>query len=547
MDALPKDAGCGRRWTAALALVLSLCGCTGPLEYVRNGFKVGPNYRLPAADTAADWIDAADPRVRAEPADFANWWSVFQDPVLDDLIQTAYRQNLDVRTAATRILEALAQRNVQAANLLPQSQTALGAYVHGQISQNFGLPFPSTFNLWATGFNASWELDFWGRLRRSIESAKANLDGAVEDYNNALVILLAEAATSYVQLRTFQQRIAFANKNIEIQKGALEIAEARFGKGVATQLDVQQARANLAQTEALVPPLQIGLRQANNDLCLLLGLTPHDLLPRLAPEPIPLTPEAVSVGIPRELLRRRPDVRRAERNVAAQSAQIGIAQADFYPRFVLFGFIGYTADNFARLFDASSYTGFIAPIFQWNILNYGRLLNNVRFQGARWHENVLTYQQTVLRAQREAENALIAFLKAQEQTRSLADSVSAYERSVDLVLDQYRNGTADFNRVFTTQAALVSAQDQWIAARGSIALNLIALYRALGGGWEIRFRKDIAPPDCSPASLPMSKEAALPEPSQQIPAPRRLSPKEDTAAAPEASNRPSSAPVLPIP
>lgn len=513
-------------------LVLA-CGCTTLSEYVHNGFKVGPNYTRPPAPTSPTWIDSADPRIRVDAPALGPWWTVFGDPVLDSLILTAHDQNLDFKAAGTRVLDALAQRNVAAANLFPQSQTAIAAYAHAQISQNFGLPFPNVFNIWADGFNASWEIDFAGRLRRTIEAANATVNASVEDCHNVLVILLAETASSYVRLRTFQQRLEYARRNVAIQKQSLELAELRFNKGVATEVDVSQAKANLAQTEALIPPLETGLRQANNQLCILLGQPPHLLnLPTPGKEQdkeseiIPTAPAEVAVGVPADLLRRRPDVRQAERQVAAQAARIGIAEADLYPRLVLFGFVGYTADTFAKLFDAGSYTGFIAPIFQWNILNYGRLWNNIRAQRARFKGQVYTYQQTVLRAGREAEDALVAFLRSQEQSRRLAESVANYQRTVEIVTDQYRNGITDFNRVYTTQAALVVQQDQLADVRGNIALNLIALYRALGGGWDVCFPKDAASASDIPAAPTPPLETA-PEAEERITAPRRLDQKKD--------------------
>lgn len=524
-----RGIGRKRRFTGAVLLSL-VCGCTTLGEYVHNGFKVGPNYSPPAAPTSPTWIDGADPRVHADVPAPCSWWTVFDDPVLNSLIQTAHDQNLDFKTAGTRVLDALAQRNVAAGNLFPQSQTAVAGYAHAQLSQNFGLPFPNVFNLWATGFNASWEIDFAGRLRRTIEAANDTLRASAEDAHNVLVILLAETASNYVRLCTFQQRLAYARLNVEIQKQSLELAEVRLNKGVATEVDVTQARANLAQTEALIPPLETGLRQANNQLCVLLGMPTHLLaLPsasstekeyREGATTIPTPPKEVAVGVPADLLRRRPDVRQAERQVAAQGARIGIAEADLYPRFVLFGFIGYTADTFAKVFDASSYTGFIAPIFQWNILNYGRLLNNIRAQRARFQGQVFTYQQTVLRAGREAEDALVAFLRSQEQARRLADSVKNYQRTVEVVMDQYRNGITDFNRVFTTQGALVVQQDQLAEVQGNIALNLIALYRALGGGWDVSFGGDAA--NCTAKTMPDRGEETPTEKDEQAPSPRPL-------------------------
>ena len=460
-------------------------GCTGARQWFRNGFKVGPNYRRPPAPSSPAWIDSADRRVQAdEPVD--PWWMQFNDPILDELIATASRQNLDLQTAGTRILEARAQRNIAAGNLFPQSQSALGTYVRAQapgLSQSLGLP-ANEINLLATGFNASWEADFWGRYRRTIISRQAELDASVEGYRDALVMLLADVATSYVQYRTFQQRLDYARRNVEIQKNTLQLAATRFRVGTTTNLDVQQAKSSLAQTESTIPPLQVGMRQAANSLCVLMGMPVADLSALLQVHPIPQAPPEVAVGLPADLLRRRPDVRQAEREVAAQSEQIGIAQANYYPHFSINGFMGYTARDVKDLFQSASFTGLIFPTMQWNILNYGRILNNVRAQDANLRGKVLTYQQTVLRAGREVEDNLVAFLQTQVQARRLQESVDAAQRAVELVTQQYQAGTEDFNRVFNTQTTLVVQQDQLATARGNIALNLIATYQALGGGWQ---------------------------------------------------------------
>ena len=480
-----------RRVLAAVGvLTLLASGCTTLQEWVHNGFKVGPNYHEPPAAAAQGWIDSTDARVAPAAAEGNTWWDVFHDAVLNDLIATAYRQNLDLRTTATRVLQAQAQRNIKVGNLFPQSQNAIGDYAHVQLSKNlnvFGSPqaaLPTNLNIWATGFNASWELDFWGRLRRAIESANAELGASVEGYRAALVTLLADVATSYVQIRTFQQRIAYARRNVEIQRGTLRLAEARLKEGKTTSLDVKQARSSLAQTEASIPPLLIGLRQANNRLCILLGQPPEDLLSRLHESPIPTAPPEVAAGVPADLLQRRPDVRQALREVAAQSAQIGMAEADFYPQIGVTGFLGYAASDIRRLFAENSFTGLVLPNFQWKILNYGRILNNVRTQDAHLQEKVLQYQKAVLTAGREVEDALVAFLQYQLQAKSLQESVKEAEDPVELVQAQYRGGLVDFNRVYTAQLQLVTQQDQLASARGNIALSLISVYRALGGGWQ---------------------------------------------------------------
>lgn len=477
-----------RQCSAAMgALALVLTGCTTFEEWVHNGFKVGPRFEEPPASVSSSWIDANDKRISSESPRGNDWWNVFNDPAIPALVDTAYRENLDLKTTVTRVLQSQAQRNIAAGNLFPQSQNAIGDYAYAHIGNGIlGSPqggLPSAFNLWAVGFNTSWELDFWGRLRRQIESSNADLGGSIEAYHDSLVTLTADVVTSYVQMRTFQQRIVFARRNVEIQKGSLRLAEARLADGKATALDVKQARSILDQTESSIPPLAIGLRQATDQLCVLLGQPAQNLLPYFNDAPIPEVPPTVAVGIPADLMQRRPDVRKALRIAASQCAKIGIAEADFYPQLGVTGFVGFATEDVATIFAGKSFTALVLPNFSWKILNYGRVLNNVRYQDAKFQETVLQYQQTVLNAGREVEDALVSFIQYQLQAKSLEESVKDAEDSVELVLAQYRAGLVDFNRVFTTQSQLVTQQDQLAVARGNIALSLISVYRALGGGW----------------------------------------------------------------
>ncbi len=475
------------------ALTLTAGGCAYLDGWMQNHFKVGPEYRKPAAPVADQWIDFNDPRVISDSLGVNDeaWWEVFNDPFLDDLVPLAYEENLPLRAAGMRVLEARAQRAIAAGNLFPQSQEALGQYQRIQISTN-GNPAGVTmlparaFSLWTSGFNATWEIDLWGRLRRGIESADANLDASIEDYDDVLVSLIAETAAAYVDVRAFQQRLEFARANVAAQEGSLRIAESRLRAGAVSELDVTQARSILGQTEALIPVLERGLRLSNNRLCVLLGIPPRDLVEELGTEPIPSAEPEVVVGIPAELLRRRPDVRRAEREVAAQSAQIGIAAADFFPTFAINGTLTWAAGTFDGMFNSSSQGGVIGPTFNWKILNYGRILNNVRVQETRFQRLAIEYQQTVLNANAEIEDAIVSFLRAQEEVRALERSVAATARSVEIVLKQYQEGAVDFNRVFNLQSTLVTQQDQLAESEANVALSLIGIYRTLGGGWQIR-------------------------------------------------------------
>lgn len=513
------------RLVGVLVAAALVVGCTSPREYLRNGFKVGPNYRRPAAATAESWIDERDQRLRSESADDSQWWTVLKDPALNSLIENAYQQNLTVREVGFRVLAARARLGVAVGEFFPQTQDAGAGYARQGISStvaNRVFTPQRFFNIWNAGFNLAWELDFWGRFRRAIEETDALWNASIEDYDAALVTLLGDVAANYVKLRTFQARIALAEANVKLQKSTLDIVEVRFKNGVGTDLDVQQARTNLAQTEASIPPLQISLRQANNRLCILLGIPPEELERTIGPAPIPTAPIEVAIGIPGELLQRRPDVRRAERILAAQSARIGIAASQLYPQISLIGTIGLETSVLHDLFQAKSFIGDIGPSLRWNILNYGRILNSIRVEDALFQELAVRYQNTVLRANEEVENGLVSFLQSQEQVKSQGRAVDASRKSVDLVLDQLREGKVDFNRVFVMERDLVQQQDLLAQAQGNVVLGLIEIYRALGGGWQIRFANNAesnaeapSPPQTPPA--PVLPEG-LPGP-QHLPSP----------------------------
>ena len=472
-----------------LTLLFDCTGCTSFRDYVRNGFKVGPEYCQPAAPVAENWIDAAtDSRVRNDRDDLAGWWTVLGDPKLNYLVDTAYQQNLTLREAGFRILAARAQLGFAVGNVFPQFQTADGGYTRFGLGDQF-------FDQWNFGFNLGWELDFWGRFRRAVRAAEATLDASVENYDAVLVTLLGDVANNYVLYRTTQERIRLLEDNIAVQEDVLSFITERLAAGAITEVDRAQASSNLAQSRAALDELEIQRRQVANILCILLGMPVQDLTLLLDGDDtdktnIPTTPEYVVVGIPADLLRRRPDVRQAERIAAAQAEQIGIAEADFYPALTLTGTLGWQAANFSDLFKDTSLNAAVGPGFQWNILNYGRIQNNVRFQEAQFQALVATYQNTVLQADLEVENAIVTFLNSQDRARNLKFSVEESALALRIVIGQYEEGAVDFNRYTVLQQSLIQQQDLWAQSRGQIAQGLIDVYRGLGGGWQIR----LAPP-----------------------------------------------------
>jgi len=537
----------------AAAMTISLSGCTGPVEYVRNGLKVGPNYHGVQASTENHWIDANDARVRQEPTDLVQWWTVFQDPQLNRLIESAYRQNLTLREAGFRILEARAQLGISEGNFFPQVQTANAGYqksvnsganpqtytvsssVNGVFTPTGGPPQPGTFGGQGSvllvppvttegvtaGLNMAWEVDFWGRFRRAIVAAEKTLDANCADYNGAMVTLFGDVARYYVQLRTDQKRIELARANAALQRHVMEIARRRFREGQINDLDFNQARATLAQTESQIPRLQSDLRAAEVRLCVLMGMPPAALEAQLGIEPIPTAPAAVVVGIPADLLRRRPDVCRAERLAAAQAEQIGIAEVDLYPIFKLNGDMGYSSANLSQLFETSAFYGAIGPGIQWNILNYGRIRNNIRLQDAKFQELVTVYQRLVLQAAEEAENGLSHFLREQDSARLLDESVGSLQLAVNTVIKQYEGGSIDFTRVSQIEQTLVQQQDAQALSHGQVVQGLIEVYRALGGGWRTPVGLAQSPPVVRlPATVPPHEE--IPVPTPDMPEPPRM-------------------------
>ena len=480
-----------------LLLLLLLAGCT----------KVGPDFVKPDALVNDRWSEVGALQLNATESDHADWWLTFDDPVLDRIVNEAYNQNLTLQIAGLRILEARAQLGLAIGSAWPQQQQAVLDATYSKPSDNTaGSAFLNDTWNYNAGFQIGWEIDFWGKFRRGIESADAALLASIADYDTVLVTLTADTASTYVAIRTFEERLAIARENVKIQERSLNIADVRFRNGATTELDVQQAKTLLFNTKAAIPVLEASLRQAENALSTLLGRSPGYVREILGRQPgvIPMPPAEVAVGIPADLLRRRPDVRGAELQAAAQSALIGVAKADFYPSVALLGTIGLAAtesssttasgtSGIGEWFTSDSLTVSGGPAISWNIFNYGQISNNVRTQDARLQQLLVNYQNVVLRAATEVENAMAGFVGSQQQARFLADSVTSALRSVDLAVIQYRDGAADYTRVLNSQQSLVVQQDQATSARGDIARNLIDMYRALGGGWQIRAGRDFVP------------------------------------------------------
>lgn len=468
---------------------MSRAALLGVMLIAAAGCTVGPDYSPPADPAVESWPDALEAGLTADAADLREWWRVFQDPLLDSLVERALAGSLDLREAAARVREARALRGVTAADRFPTLDAA-GSASYDRASENtFGGPggFPGEeTDFYEVGFDASWELDVFGGVRRSVEAADADIEAAIESARDARVVLLAEVARAYVEYRSAAARLAIAHRNVAIQQDTLELSRDRLEAGIATQLDTDQALAQLETTRSQIPLLTTAWKRASYRLDVLLGLPPGSLSEELGTDvDVPQVPDTLAVGAPAELLRRRPDIRRAERSVAAATARIGAARADLYPSFTLNGSFGLASEDFNNLFEGDSTTWSIGPLaVRWPIFQGGRLRNAVRVQEARQEQALIAYERTVLEAYEEVAGALVEYARVRERRVYLARAVEADRRAVDLANDLWSRGLTDFFNVLDTQRALFELEDQLAQTEAAEATSLIALYKALGGGWE---------------------------------------------------------------
>lgn len=451
---------------------------------------LGPDYEEPEVEWLDDWQtnlygQVGSPEQQSE-LDLRFWWHVFDDPVLGELISVAKRENPSLRIAGLRILESRAQLGIADSGRYPQLQqaTAAATYVNTQTHGGGALDGDQSLTSYDAAFTLGWELDFWGRFRRSIESADAAFFASINSHQDVQVLLSAEVADLYLAYRTTEQRITIARNNAAIQKRSFEITQQLFASGQDSELDLQQAKTQYLATLSSIPDLEITLTQVGNALASLLGRQPGDL-PELAgkPQPLPQIAPVAIQGIPTRLLMRRPDIRATAWQVAAQSAQIGVAEADLYPAISLLGTIGWSGNSLSGSPDTGSVL--VGPSVTWNLFDYGRIRNNVRVQDARLQQSIESYQNSVLQAAREIDDAAISITKTREQQAILADSVVAAERSLKLAMQRYREGYADFQRVLDAQRAVAAQTEGELVSQGAHLSAVVDFYKALGGGWEI--------------------------------------------------------------
>jgi NodT family efflux transporter outer membrane factor (OMF) lipoprotein len=480
-----------------MKLVTKLSAINAGLVLLAGGCTVGPNYRQPnLPPLPSAWKEAQTSGVDTRSAELARWWTAFNDPLLNSLVERAVRSNLDLRLVEARIREARASRAVTAAGAWPTVDVS-GSYTRTRTSENAlllpsqGGPLPQfpgidlERDLFKTGFDATWEIDLFGGVRRSVEAADANFDAAVESRRDALVTLLGDVAKNYIDLRGFQHRLAVAQTNLKSQQESLELTKVRFQAGLASDFDVARAEAQVNTTAAQIPTLESSLKQAAHRLDLLLGLEPGALWAELSNEaPIPALPPEVLVGLPSELLRRRPDIRRAERQLAAATAQIGTATADLFPRFSLTGSGGLQSFSASDWFTSGSRFWSVGPTVRWPIFDASRIRANIEVRNAQQEQALRQYEKAVLTALQEVENSLINYAKERARYQSLVEAVAANRRAVEVANELYISGLNDFLSVLDAQRSLLSSENDLTQSEATMASNLVSLYKALGGGWK---------------------------------------------------------------
>jgi len=444
---------------------------------------VGPDYAPPPPHVPSEWgALPADAVITQSP--LGAWWDGFGDPILSALILRAIDGNLDVLIATSRVAEARALYRADASAQYPTVDVD-GQISRQRLSENGIFPGGEPQTLYSVGSSASWEVDVFGRVRRIVEAAEASTEATEEDRRNVLVAVCADVATSYVNMRTLQRRLSVARANLESQRRVVELTRARREGGIASSLDVAQAESIYANTQTTLPPLEAFLELELHRLGVLLGREPRAVRSELSDEGrIPGLPVTLAVTLPADIIRQRPDIRAAERSLAAETARIGVAKGDLYPRFELFGTFGFDATTASVLFNGASRSYSVGPSVQWNVFAGGRIRALVRAQEARTEEALARYESTVLHALEEVENALVSFDKLRTERTAILEAVRAANQSLDLSTTLYKDGVADFQNVLDAQRGVLLFQDALARVDGELIQSLIRLYRALGGGWS---------------------------------------------------------------
>ena len=462
--------------------------CLVLLSAALSACAVGPDYRPPQLDAPAQWHSQPAGGVQVESPDaLAAWWMVLNDPTLNQLVDQSMSANKSVRQALARVVESRARRSISAAGLWPTlGASASGSKAHSARSDFSGTTVTLNGESYDAGVDAGWEIDLFGGTRRSIESSTAQLAASQADLHDVMITLLGDVALSYVTVRTTQSRLTYAERNIESQREVLDITNWRAEAGLATVLDVEQAKSNYAQTRAQIPSLQSNLEAAKNRLAVLTGQQPGALQAVLAErKAIPVAPQEIVSSVPADVMRRRPDIRSAERRLAAQTAQVGVATAALYPSLSLNGSIGVSANSASDLFSDPSNSNRYGLSLSMPIFRAGALRQNIKAQNALVDEALASYEATLLAAYEEVENALTSWVNEQTRHAALIEAVDSARLAHTLALVQYNSGLVDFQTVLTADRQLITTEDSLAVSDGEITSNLVRLYKALGGGWSV--------------------------------------------------------------
>ncbi len=468
--------------------VVTVAGCA----VLASCAAVGPDYEQPEAPLPDSWDFSGNAGLQATQYELVEWWEVFDDPMLNRLVELAHQQNYNLKLAGLRVLEARAQLGVAIGTQYPQQQFAAGDVTRIGPSENAGQG-DTNFSQYDLSANLAWEMDFWGRFRRGIESADAALQASVANYDEAMVLITAQVVSTYVTIRTLEEQLKIARENLELQQRSYGIATVLYENGQDSELDVQQARSLLLSTQATVPSLEAQVKLSRNAMDTLLGQTNGFTETMIGEGPIPDVPAQIAVGIPADLMRRRPDLRRAELQAVARNAQVGVATADLYPSIALNGSLGIFSvsrdvggGGGSNLFESDSIGYTAGASFTWPVLNYGRIRNNIRVQDARLQQAIVSYQELALEAAQEVDDAMESLAGAQAQKEILVLAVESARRSNALSTLRYREGFSDYQRVLDSQTSLITSQNRYAVAQGQAVQSVVALYKALGGGWEVR-------------------------------------------------------------
>lgn len=530
----------------AILSVLGLSACT----------TLGPDYVHPEQTALpSDWsLEKAAQDTQQSEQKLQQWWQQFNDPTLNQLVEMASQQNLDLEAAGLRIVQARSLLGISTGLQYPQVQTVSGnlarAYVNDQGVNNAAL-----------SFDAGWEMDIWGKYARGIESAEAGYYASIASYHDIMVTITAEVARNYINYRTFQERILLSRRNIEIQERVVNITQVQFDSGNVTELDVQQAKNQLFNTKAAQPSLEIAMKQSRTALALLLGVLPEDVEKLLQSDgfaqrmadyenqfkssgrkpalsgnderSIVPRPPLLDKKVDANLVMRRPDLQVSEMQARAQSAQIGVAETALYPSFSLFGSIGIdsTVPDGSSFSFSDSLTMVVGPTFSWNIFQYGRVKNNIRFEDAKFQETLTNYNKKVLQAVNEVTNALEAYDLYLEQKSLRLQSVNSSIRAFNISMTQYENGQISFERLLNSVEKMTRAEDSYATIKGNVANQVVALYKALGGGWEAQTGKPFLSETVAKQMQDRSDWDGLLDEEERVLPPIRIEPSSDKAQA----------------